>query len=158
MTKMRQQGIVHQPVSGVSRGFSRSAPSKGSHWGNHLAENRVIESPVASPDSGTYSANQTELLREHAANQGSDCRVCSSFLSISGGSSEDTCGRCAQVELLSLGTELWEQMSWLRCTSELEKEMDWWNCSLPSLETDESASHSRRSEESPTFLPPCRRS
>lgn len=60
--------------------------------------------------------------------------MCPRFLSVSDGSGEYTCGRCTQVEeLLSLVTELQEEVGGLRTVRELEKEMDWWDHSLPSL-------------------------
>lgn len=46
--------------------------------GIHLVESYVLmssASPVASPATGTNTATQTELLREHAALQASGCRV-----------------------------------------------------------------------------------
>ncbi|KAK4807042.1 hypothetical protein QYF61_018383 [Mycteria americana] len=54
----------------------------------------------------TDAASQTELWWEHAATQVSGCRV---YPTLSDGTSEYTCGKCAQVEeLLCLVTELWE--------------------------------------------------
>ena len=92
-------------------------------------------SSVVLAPTGTDAATQTELPREHAAIQVSGCRVCLRFLLVSEGSSENSCGRCTQVEeLLSLVAELREEVYRLRSIQESEKEIDWWNHTLPSLE------------------------
>lgn len=64
--------------------------------------------PVATPTTGITITTQMEVPREHGTTQAPSCRVCLSFLSGSDGSSEHTCGRCAQVELFSMVAELQE--------------------------------------------------
>lgn len=51
--------------------------------------------PVASPATGSDTATQTELPREHADIQVSGCRLCPSFMSVFDGNIEYTCGMCA---------------------------------------------------------------
>ena len=70
----------------------------------------------------TDAASQTELQWEHAATQVSSCTVCPALLPASDGSSEHTCGRCAQLEeILRLVTELWEEVSRLWSIREYER-------------------------------------
>jgi len=78
--------------------------------------------PVAFLATETDSATQTEFLKEHGAIQVSGCSVCPSFPSVFCGSSEHTCGKYAQIEvLLSLRAELWEEMSGLRNIRKLKE-------------------------------------
>lgn len=64
--------------------------------------------PMATLTMGITITTQMELPREHGTTQVPSRRVCLSFLSGSDGSSEHTCGRCAQVELFSMVAELQE--------------------------------------------------
>lgn len=91
------------------------------------------EYPVASPVTESNTVTQTELPSECVVIQVSGCTVCPSFLSVSDGSSEYVCGRYAQVELLSLVTELWEEVGRLRSIRESKNEIDWCNHTLSSL-------------------------
>ncbi|GAB0179306.1 hypothetical protein GRJ2_000395900 [Grus japonensis] len=91
-------------------------------------------STLTSAPTTTDAASQTELRWEHAATQVPGCRLCPALTPAQDGSSEHTCGRCAQVEeLLHLVTELWEEVSGLRSIRECEREIDYWNHTLPSL-------------------------
>lgn len=60
--------------------------------------------------------------------------MCQGFLLVSEGSSENTCGRWTQVELLSFVSELWDKMDRQRSIWESRKEIDWCNHTPSSLE------------------------
>lgn len=155
MTRTGKQGMVRQLGCGAALGAGRvcregeqggprhfkwrlqptckdlrTAGAMVSTWLKAVPSVSLMAPPAARIDAVT----QTELSRDHAAVQIQGCRVCPSFRSVSDGSSELTCGRCAQVkELLRLVTELQEDVSRLRSTEESENGIDWWNFALPSL-------------------------
>ena len=64
-----------------------------------------------------------------------------------------TCGRCTQVEeLLSLVTELREEVTRLKSIRESEKEIDYWNRTLPSLGRAQQADRMHDTEDSLSSL------
>ena len=99
--RARRKGVVTLPAQEVS--------SVGGHHPlrRRLAmvsmKQKVMSSALARMDVAT----QTEFPRKHAAVQVSGCRGCQCLSLAMGGSSENSCVRCDQVDdLLSLVAEL----------------------------------------------------
>jgi len=77
---------------------------------------------------------QTEVPDKHTAVQVSSYRKCLSLSLVLEGSRDNSCVQCDQEnDLLSLVTELKEEVETLRSVRECEREIDWWSHTLPTL-------------------------
>jgi len=78
--------------------------------------------------------SQTEAPRKDIGVQVSGCRECLSLALTPEDSRDNSCVQCDQVnDLLSLVSELKEEVERLRSIWECERDIDWWSCTLPSL-------------------------
>ena len=123
MNRLGKQGVTHQQGRGTAfyaavRAEGKFVPAQPGSNGIHSAESHDLTSAPTTTD----AVSQTELRWEHAATQVSGCRVCSALMPVPDGSSDHTCGRCAQgEELLHLVTEFREEVSRLRSIRERKR-------------------------------------